>query len=485
MQLEDVSKQIDELIIGNPANKSKFIEHIEKVIRELEKYRQYLLKQWQRAKKEGWLCYDESKEEQYEIYQLEQMAEGKTDEYRKSLLEGWRWRNLEPAKEGEPDPKPDLNKPVPKPFPWTWMLNAYSKISQQTYFTINELYRRSENKIPTSAQFYIKGKPKPDPINYLYSMVWGSRGQDYKGLELLDYQFTLLAIIHDAQSWQAGRERIYFSFVPHTQTTTLADRFCEAIYEHLCSHSGADVLDTIEIALLAVKEKLRASEQKKDAGTNEDKNNSLLQKFEQDVQVVVEHLDKCAEIINQLYTFKNGRRTGLPGACWNAHKALNFHLTVSSPPEPQLQRMLKWLVRDLPNVKVELENQYYDIVRDSVAITKISDALALGEQLSSLELKIRKLSEDLSYYIKMAKEAALASTKQNANSDATPKTDASLIYQADASTFYNIPKSVLSKAAQKQPGESGYLWSGHDGKRVFYKKSDIEKINRSRTKLKS
>jgi hypothetical protein len=79
----------------------------------------------------------------------------------------------------------------------------------------------------------------------------------------------------------------------------------------------------------------------------------------------------------------------------------------------------------------------------------------------------------------------LASTKQNSNSDATPKTDSSLIYQANASDFYNIPKSVLSKAAQKQPGEPGYLWSGHDGKRVFYKKADVEKINRSRTKLKS
>ncbi|MGD1041890.1 MAG: hypothetical protein ABR913_02370 [Sedimentisphaerales bacterium] len=264
MQLNDVTNQIDKLIIGQPANKNKFREHIERVIRELEKYREYLLEQWQKAKKEGWLCYDEIKEEQYEIYQLEQMAEGKTDEYRKSLLEGWRWRNLEPAKEGEPDPKPDLNKPIPKPFPWTWMLDAYNAISKQTYFTTNELYRRSENKIPTSAQFYIKGKPKPDPLNYLYGMVWGSRGQAYKGLELLDYQFTLLAIIHDAQNWQAGRERIYFSFVPHTQdtqTTNLADRFCGAIYEHLCSHNGADVLDTIEIALLAVKAKLVSTKQ--------------------------------------------------------------------------------------------------------------------------------------------------------------------------------------------------------------------------------
>lgn len=36
--------------------------------------------------------------------------------------------------------------------------------------------------------------------------------------------------------------------------------------------------------------------------------------------------------------------------------------------------------------------------------------------------------------------------------EATPKTDSGLICQADAATFYNIPKSVLSKAAEKEPG---------------------------------
>jgi len=65
----------------------------------------------------------------------------------------------------------------------------------------------------------------------------------------------------------------------------------------------------------------------------------------------------------------------------------------------------------------------------------------------------------------------------------TPETDTKLIYQADASQLYNIPKSTLSKAAKKSPGEVGYLWSGHKGKRVFYRRKDIEKLSRSRAKL--
>jgi hypothetical protein len=73
--------------------------------------------------------------------------------------------------------------------------------------------------------------------------------------------------------------------------------------------------------------------------------------------------------------------------------------------------------------------------------------------------------------------------KSGDNVQATPETDPQLIYQADAADFYNIPKSTLSKAAKKKEGEAGYLWSGRKGKRVFYRKKDLEKLARSRTQL--
>ncbi len=72
----------------------------------------------------------------------------------------------------------------------------------------------------------------------------------------------------------------------------------------------------------------------------------------------------------------------------------------------------------------------------------------------------------------------------NESAEKTPKTDSNLIYQSDAAEFYNIPKSTLSKDGRKTPGEPGYLWSGIDGRRRFYRKADLEKISRSRQKLK-
>jgi len=67
----------------------------------------------------------------------------------------------------------------------------------------------------------------------------------------------------------------------------------------------------------------------------------------------------------------------------------------------------------------------------------------------------------------------------------TPKTDTTLIYLSEAAEFYNIPKSTLSKAAAKSPGEQGYLWSGRKGRRVFLRKNDCQKLAQSRTKLRN
>ena len=80
-------------------------------------------------------------------------------------------------------------------------------------------------------------------------------------------------------------------------------------------------------------------------------------------------------------------------------------------------------------------------------------------------------------------EADRTDQQPSGQTEPTPKTDSTLIYQADAATFYNIPKSTLSKASKKQPGEPGYLWSGRHGARVFYRKADLARLARSRKKL--
>jgi hypothetical protein len=66
---------------------------------------------------------------------------------------------------------------------------------------------------------------------------------------------------------------------------------------------------------------------------------------------------------------------------------------------------------------------------------------------------------------------------------ATPETDPGLIYLSAAAELYNIPKSTLSKAARRKPGELGYLWSVPKGRRVILRRTDCVRLGRSRTKL--
>ena len=54
----------------------------------------------------------------------------------------------------------------------------------------------------------------------------------------------------------------------------------------------------------------------------------------------------------------------------------------------------------------------------------------------------------------------------------------------EASEFYDIPKSVLSKAAAKNPGTRGYLPSIRKGRRVSFYREDIQNLSRSREQMK-
>jgi hypothetical protein len=192
--LVKVSDQISKLISGNEKNKNIFCEHISKVIKEAEKHGQYLRAEWQKAREAGLTQYDENK------------GKGK-----------WSW--------------------------WTAYSNDAFAPGGCVYFAES-----------IGIQFYIEGKPKSDPLAYLSSMLWGSVGQVYEGLTLLDYQFVLLAIIHDAQNWQAGRERIYFN---RLEGRTLADRLCHTVWACLeekfrqTRFVPQDVQQTLEIALQA------------------------------------------------------------------------------------------------------------------------------------------------------------------------------------------------------------------------------------------
>ena len=200
--LVDIWDQISVIVVGHPANKDKFCIHIQKVIREAEKYGKYLHLQWKKAKKAGLTICDKNKNEKE-----------------------WSW--------------------------WT-AFSEGSLCRSLVYFYNDESFK---------VQFYIKGKPEPDPLWYLASMIQDYPHQEYKGLELLDYQFTLLAIIYDAQNWSAGRERIYFNYYnPLKSGEDLKDRICHAVWVCLLEydnwHYFRPVKQTIETAMLAVRAEL-------------------------------------------------------------------------------------------------------------------------------------------------------------------------------------------------------------------------------------
>lgn len=124
-----------------------------------------------------------------------------------------------------------------------------------------------------------------------------------------------------------------------------------------------------------------------------------------------------------------------------------------------------------------LEKLVNGVARNEITIPKPSDVAAGLMIHNQWEKLLQQLNQEEALHV----QADIASGK--AEDTATPDTDPNLIYQADAAEFYNIPKATLSKAANKKAGEAGYLWSGRRGKRVFYRKADIEKLSRSRAKL--
>ncbi|MCK5565277.1 MAG: hypothetical protein KAJ07_08520 [Planctomycetes bacterium] len=214
--LAEIADEIGEALINNPQLKSSMIEHTEKVIQKAEEYGQYLRSEWQKAKDAGLTQYDENKDG-----------------------EGWFW--------------------------WTSYMKGFMW-GKGVYFASDE---------GLDVHFYMNEKPKPSPLSYLSSMIYGSIGEDYNGLELLDYQFILLAIIHDAQNWQAGRKRIYFDPL---REEILSDRLCRAVWQHLESKIATfnyrEVRKTITSALQTIKAQHIGREEKPTETESEAKSNT-------------------------------------------------------------------------------------------------------------------------------------------------------------------------------------------------------------------
>ena len=166
--LEWTAERVDELVIGKQQAKDAFVKHIGKLMAEAEGYQEYLQAEYRKAKKA----------------------------------------------------KRILHADKPKGNDWNWYSASGSLGSNlKTYYFDNG-----------EAYFWTQGKLKLDPLDYLGSMAYGCRGQEHSALDLIDYQFAFLGIIHDMQRIRAGQEQIYFDLLANK---TLADHVCNDVYNRL------------------------------------------------------------------------------------------------------------------------------------------------------------------------------------------------------------------------------------------------------------
>lgn len=223
--LVGIWNQINVIVVGRPAKKDKFCKHIQKVIRKAEKYRKYL--QDERQKSKDAFLYWDSLLNQHDLEEYVYINGDESPFFEYSL-------------------KHEL-----QPFLYS-VYDMDREWGHNVYFPDNECLDT----------FYMKYPPKPGPLDYLLSMILGIYEQEYEkyeGLELLDYQFTLLAIIHDAQSRQTGGERIYFKYNP-LKRENLKERLCHAVWDRLTEYDNSyyfrGVQQTIQTAMLAVRAEL-------------------------------------------------------------------------------------------------------------------------------------------------------------------------------------------------------------------------------------
>jgi len=140
---------------------------------------------------------------------------------------------------------------------------------------------------------------------------------------------------------------------------------------------------------------------------------TLPEEFEQDVKVVVETLEKCAEIIEQQLIRKDVA-PGLQninlqkGAGSTVGSAINHYLKVScstESPVREFRRILKFLARYAPQANpAEIEKRYIYIVKDPLRITQTLNGPKLCDELLNKKEEIIKLAEDIRYYAKIVRE---------------------------------------------------------------------------------
>jgi 6-pyruvoyl-tetrahydropterin synthase len=195
--LADIANKLDEAFIDNSQLKPFLIKHIVKVIREAQIYSDYLNGKYQEAEKK-------------------QLSHNK-------------------------DQKPEGED---------WCFYNENSINYYKFHYPSVYFHSKKDRI----YFWMKGKPKPDPLDYLSNMIEDIDGKPHQDLEPDDYKCFLLSCIYDNQRMAAGQERIYFE---PNDTKELKNRICRAVWQGLRRDRGTYETKTLQNLAQTIKTTLQ------------------------------------------------------------------------------------------------------------------------------------------------------------------------------------------------------------------------------------
>ena len=210
----NVVYRVGSLIALYPKANAVFKKHIDRIITAAERYGEWLRAEYKKAEKRG-------------LTDLRKQLHGKG--YRTFICSGWDWRDV-----------------------------FFETAGGQRYL-------------------WIKGEPRPNPLDYLRSMVWGRISKPPRGISLLDYQYFLVACIYDSQC-RPEQRRIYFSPEPEDSVLwdkQLKDRICRRVWLVLVKGQRETLTQIditrdqmIEPALRAIEAELTGGGDAENTGTN-------------------------------------------------------------------------------------------------------------------------------------------------------------------------------------------------------------------------
>ena len=265
--LKNVAMQVDSIIISKNA-KGLFQKHIDSVFREADKYRKYINAEYAKACKNGliekppkdtdtWWHVKPTKE--YFIPESGWLAAWLSDGDHGECCERQKAVEAHLDERNKLDEDSDEYAEVEAEF-------KHSIIKDIEEFLIHE----DENGEWT-VSFYMTRPPELDPLDYVFSMARGEPGEQHENLTILDYQYFILACIHDCQCYAAGQPPVYFdprsvAACQEHEIVGFKDRICAKVssilddlpYHNLATHILKRTVQTVQRTIVLAMQVVQA-----------------------------------------------------------------------------------------------------------------------------------------------------------------------------------------------------------------------------------